>query len=182
MFLYNKSWDELLRVYNGWIWHENADVGPHYISEQEEGTQLGSIAWLRTEGSRVLAFVPFRGLPCRPFKGKWTKLGPAVDWWMTAIGLMNALRKLWNIAFRRFIVTVIKKTGGDEPDLIQDFDWHYIRNKRAAYLSPLLTERMVLSLTILALVLEPLRYITKWFLRRGSSYRRNWHQKSGRAT
>ena len=90
-------------------------------------------------------------------------------------------KRVWGIAFGKFLAVLIKKrVASDEPDLIQAFDWHHLRNKRGKYIEGMLTEGTLVALVIIGLVIEPLRYLTKWFLRRGSMFRRLNRQRSGK--
>ena len=77
-WLYQKSWDDFLAIYNGVIWHKDATVGPHYLSEDSPymGNDLCS---LKRSAARVTNLLLFRAAPQRPLKGKWTKKGQCLD-------------------------------------------------------------------------------------------------------
>lgn len=173
-YLYRKSWESFVAIFNGIIWATACTVGPHYALD------LVDFANLKHRAVVAIARVLFRSMPKRPCKGKWTKLGPCADWWMLALGTMNLLTRLWNIAYKEFLITVVKLACASEPELTQDFNWHELRSKRCKYIESGLTEATVTSLVILCIVLEPLRFLTKWFLKRGSSFRRTRRQKAGK--
>ena len=120
-------------------------------------------------------------MPTRPSKSKWTKYSVAADWWMLASGLMNLLSRLWPLAYQKLTLRAIKvgKNAGD-PELTQDFDWHNVEGKRCQFIGRSLGERLTQSLIITCIIFEPLRFHTKWWLRRSSIIGRVRNQQRGR--
>ena len=80
----------------------------------------------------------------------------------------------------KFLVTQPSKNSADA-DMIQDFDWRNLESKRYKYLDVHLTEATTISIVILAVVFEPLRWNAFWFIRRSSTQRRAAVQQKGGA-
>ena len=109
----------------------------------------------------------------KPEKGKWTKLGPCLDWRMVS-GIIGIFRKVFPIAFQRLgLKTVV---GGDDDAYLIDVDWHAVMGSRVSKVRQGLADPMMFScIIILAIVLEPIRWFTRWFLVRASTVRRLKH-------
>ena len=94
---------------------------------------------------------------------------------------MNILQKCWPTAYRPFLMKVVQAAAKhDEPELVQEFNWHELRDQRCKHLERGISEARTCEITILMVVYEPLRYLCFWFLRRGSSYRRTRRQQQGK--
>ena len=78
-FLYKKAWTDFLAIFNGWIWKTGCAIGPTYIDSLDE------VPGLKDRATRALVQLLFRGMPSRPSKKKWTKFGPALDWFIGAV-------------------------------------------------------------------------------------------------
>ena len=92
------------------------------------------------------------------------------------------LRRLFGRAFRRLKVSVTaqgSRHNSDDPAIQQDFSWRQLLGKRAAFMKENLTEATILSLTIIGVIFEPLRWLSRWFMRRSSVHRRVARQQRG---
>ena len=175
-FLYKQAWLAFVAIFNGCIWGAHSSIGPCYSA-----TIPHDLAKLRRQGAIAIVRLLHRTMPVRPVKGKWTKLGVCLDWWLLNLGVMNLMSKLWPCAYSAFMFQVKQVFEGDGEGLVEDFDWHQVRSKRATFIHGCLTEVVTMSITIMCVVLEPLRHLTFWFLRRGSTFRRVRRQQLGGA-
>ena len=103
----------------------------------------------------------------KPEKGKWTKLGLRLDWHMVS-GIMGIFKKVFPIAFQRLgLKTVV---GGEDAAYLIDVDWHAVMGSRVCKVREGFADPMMFScIIILAIVLEPIRLFTRWFLHRAST-------------
>ncbi len=73
----------------------------------------------------------------------------------------------------------------DQLVLMQDFDWHAMEGKRCTAYGERMkepsVEQTVVALVVQAIVLEPCRFLTSWFMRRSSIAHRTLAQQCGRA-
>lgn len=104
-----------------------------------------------------------------PQRGKWERLGPACDWWMLAMGMMDIVPRLRRDAYGKVKYTAVVAGAGGDPMRTQDFDWHRAKSTRCNYLCDSFSEALLLGLVAFAVgVLEALWWRQGWFKRRSS--------------
>ena len=59
-----------------------------------------------------------------------------------------------------------KAATSDEPLIVQDLHWRALESKRAMFVERTMGEAMLIKLIVLSLVLEPLRYMSRWWMKR----------------
>ena len=115
----------------------------------------------------------WRQQPTRPEKGKWTKTRPALDWHLLSQGLLGGVLNLWfGIAFGRLVLKQVMRFDEDQAFLL-DTHWHQVLGKRSQKVaSGLAGHTFFLPIVVLSVVLEPLRWLTRWWMRRSAPARR----------
>ena len=177
--LLKRAWDEYRRCFNGHIWRDEiVGIAKHHLLP-------GIVPPSRQAVVKAIAGVHFRSLPVSPQPKKWTKLGTSLDWHLLNVGCMNMLPRLLPRAFAKFSAPS-DGGGGDEEAkpfefLSGDFDYHKVESAMyRAYSAGVAAAPFLPSTIIMCIVMEPLRYITKWFLRRSSVARRTRAQLRSR--
>jgi hypothetical protein len=119
---------------------------------------------------RAICDVFFRSMPMRPSKGKWTKLGPSLDWWMEGLGVMGIVSRCWRVAYLKLSMRSTRDgPATKDPEILQDFHWHALEGARFTVINSTIHDAATLTwIIILCIVIEPLRFITQWFIRRSS--------------
>ena len=117
----------------------------------------------------------------RPSKGKWTKLGPSLDWWLIGLGCMGIVRRTWKLAFAKLSVRSCRQTtSSKDPEYLQDFHWHALEGARYNVVDRGIHDEGTLTwIIILCVVIEPIRFITQWYLARSSPVARAKAQMKG---
>ena len=113
---------------------------------------------------RATSRTVFRHAPTRPAVNKWTKLGPCVDVLLFGVLLHNILPAAF--ASLKVPVSQRKREDHDEDaDYWAEFDFIALQGKRyAAALKMLQDAGAAVAMIVLAIVLEPLRSVTCWFM------------------
>lgn len=178
------AWDRFLGFWNGHVWCDAPPaLGPHHCLTPQ-CRQGRSREACERRAAQTTADLAWRCQPCVPTKGKWTKLGPVLDWHLLAQGLMGVLQKCCQIAFGRLSVKLPQPESegqGHDQAYLVDVDWHAVQGQRCAKLLVGLADpKMFVDILCLALVLEPLRWLTRWFLRRSSVQRRLRRQQQSK--
>lgn len=110
-----------------------------------------------------------RHLPAVPVTSRWTKVGSCVDFLVGGLLCCNLLPRLFEHAFT-IMGTKGRQPRGhcdDELDIEewQQMNWHQVTSKRVdKSISFLQSRASMAKLLVLAVVLEPLRYLTTWLL------------------
>ena len=125
----------------------------------------------------------FRGMPPLPTKGKWTKLFTCLMWFVVA-GLQDVLSRSVPIAFGRMTVTPVQQQAGgdhqDDQEFVRDVSYHELRGKRCmAFCRGLRERNRWLIILLISIVVEPLAFLTRFFLRASSAVRRAKSQARG---
>ena len=167
------AWDRFLAFWKGRnIWRVSESIGPHYCHSPGccNGYDL-NVTKLRA--CKTVVDLLWRSQPVRPTKGKWTKLGPSIDWHIQS-GIMNMFAKTFVLAFDKMSLKVIKQGEQNEDTAyLIDVDWHAVRGSRCSKVLAGLSDNGTFArIVILGVVLEPIRWLTRWFLRRASITRR----------
>ena len=168
--LYSSQLDEFFKVFN--TQHSKA-LRHNCVSKS--CCQNYSIPVLRQRMARVIKSFVFAHMVTVPNKAKWTKTGPAVDWFLIS-GLSKILPTMWPGAFGKVQLSRISLNAAgtraepaDEAKL-----WRELRGKRikagASFMQDSSTHW---TLTVAALSMEPFRYLTTWFFRASSRRRRS---------
>ena len=98
----------------------NGTVGRTRLNQN---TMKMTFAALLPQGCKVFCLLALRFLPMAPQRGKWQRLGPAIDWWMLAMGMMGIVPSLWRTAYGKAKYTVVVMAGSkDDPMITQDSD------------------------------------------------------------
>ena len=110
-------------------------------------------------------------IPCRPEGGKWTKLGPSLDW--ACIGQVTGLlRDLIDTGFAPLIAEIDTGTFRDQSQIesgcTQELNWHQVSGVRLQAGRDIPTEHRKFQTAALIVVSHPTRYLTSWFLRRSA--------------
>ena len=176
-WLYAQAWKEFFALWTTCIW-----VAPGFcLAPNVVDVIPQNLPAYKARCAQKLVALLFRCMPVKPSKGKWTKFGRAIDFFLLSMGVQCAMMRSWVRAFSKLSVRAIQASTFADPDLEQDFHWHQLRGKREAFIRGSMNEDMLQRITICCIVLEPLKYITKWFMRRSSPVRRIKNQRAGKA-
>lgn len=126
--------------------------------------------------------IVYRFAPTVPTKSKWTKTGPCIDFHMLAQGF-DLLGRQFALAFggpKGMRVHIVKASGFEDQLIAEEISWHRVAGIRSAKAQEMLSDpQSYFRIAILAIVLEPIRYLTRWFMVEGSDRRRRQRQKLG---
>ena len=75
-------------------------LGPHYCSSPECCNNYDINTYVQ-KAVGVIVSLMWRCMPVKLTKGKWTKLGPNIDWHMICLGIQGILRLTYPIAFAK---------------------------------------------------------------------------------
>ena len=104
----------------------------------------------------------------RPEGGKWTKLGPALDWMGKNILIHEIGRLVAEEAFGKHEQQASQLVGDG---ITQQLNWHEVVGARVKCSLELMRDsREHIHVVMLMIVLKPVRYLTAWFLHRSSEY------------
>ena len=105
-------------------------------------------------------------LPVIPEAGKWTLLGPCVDWHLLGFAANRCIQHLTTVAFAALDLQLHAGKGVDG-----QLTWQELRGVRVTKSFKLVAEVDVeVRLCIYALVLEPVHYLTAWSLRKSKDF------------
>ena len=115
--------------------------------------------------------VLLRTLPGAPEHGKWTKLGPALDWHGLNMLFSPWLEKLTNEGLKA--IKVVDAIGEEQGDgVLGELHWHAVAGVRAKQSKILVASREdKLNVMGMLVTFFPVRYLTTWFLHRSSEHR-----------
>ena len=160
-----KAWDAFVAVFNGHL-----SEGPvHYCSSwaccQEDAGPGWNLSVMRKKMKRELINFMFACLPTTPSRGKWTKQGPCLAFFVRCLCCVNCLPLLWPFAFQGLSVQVMWGVDLADP-YTQEVNWSAVAGSRASRAGSLITQVSTPTvLLIFAIVLEPIQaYLTPWFL------------------
>ena len=140
---------------------------------------------LRVRALKAIAHLQLRGIAPKPARGKWHRDGPCLDWHLITVGLNNLLPGLLPFAHDASDFRITAASASASDGLInyetQDVSWHELKGLRFHTFWGHIRRPWTLVLIIVqALVMEPDRWLTGWFERRGSQKRRSRAQRLGR--
>ena len=179
-FLVKQAWTRFRSVFNGHIWRDDIAGMPDIHLSQLSGTASAA----KAKAPELFVNIFFRSLPLKPNLKKWTKYGQALDWHLVALGCCNFLPQLYKPAYQKIDLRVVKNAAaavGKDPE-VQELSWHELESKRhKAYGSVVAAPATLRSVIVLCIVLEPCRWLARWFMRRSSQWRRARAQRRGKA-
>ena len=177
---YEQAWRELRAFWNGPL-HVDA-VGPHYCTSAECCDNY-NITVTKRRAARTLSSLLFRLAPTLPSKAKWTRLGPCLDWHLLCQCVFgNVLKKLFPLAFGSMLVRIFASLGSEDQSYAQDVKWEHVAGVRlAAAKAGLARKENVVSIVIMSIFDEPVRWLTRWFMARSSHQRRHKSRERGKA-
>ena len=101
-------------------------------------------------------------LPWTPNRGKWTKTGPCVDFYFRS-NLCGVLAQVWNAAYGKDCYT--NNEASIDAGWFEETAWRALQGSRAKRGSKLVHDlEFPILTTMLAILLEPLRWLAGWFL------------------
>ena len=157
-----QSWDQFAATFNCMPDMAHATTAP--IDEGQ----------LRESFKAVASSLGVRTLPRVPQSGKWTKTGPALDDYMTLMCAVPLLSSAWGLAFGKEMHAESARAKADvEESRLESVAWVEVTNKRAQRSGRFRNDAdspAVLLTT--AIIMEPLRWLTGYFLWASSLARR----------
>ena len=116
--------------------------------------------------AKDLVAVWMAALPVTPGAGKWTLLGPCVDWHLVGFAANRCIQHLTTVAFAALDLPLHAGKGVDG-----QLTWQELRRVRVTKSLKFVGEvDFEIRLCIYALVLEPVRYLTAWSLRKSKDF------------
>jgi hypothetical protein len=153
------AWRDFLCIFNGHLWQGMV----HYCRDAQCCSGSDPVVTKQRMAKAIVGLV-FRAMPTVPVKSKWTKTGPCVDFFMNAISTCDILVTLWPIAFSRLRVRLV--ISSDDQAYVEEMNWHAVQSTRARAAGEMIAEPTSgPTLIIFALVMEPARWLTGWFLK-----------------
>ena len=176
LFQFNKTWNftsrqglmefilalrQLASVLNGrwWVDHlQHFCTGPSCCSSGKATAVLRAID--------ALMKAVFMKAPACPAVNKWSKLGPCVDILMFGLLVHQVLPRAF--ALMRLSGSVLQSFAGDDDgDYLAALDFSALQGKRYNASKVMLQDPTALvAIICLSIILEPLRVVTAWFMRR----------------
>ena len=152
-------------------------AGKHHVLTGEDAIPMSE---LRKEGGRALAKVVLRSIPISPNEKKWEKVPRALGWHLLATGILNFIPQAIGPAYESITLRVTCSSSTIADPEVHDVTFHQLEGGRHSFLQTNSRQPSTLpSVTILAMFWEPLRFIMKWFRKRGSLMRRSHAMATG---
>lgn len=157
-----KALAQFFAIFNGMV-SEGRLV--HYCRGQQ------CCATLAATHSKMVAAIlglVLRRIPGTPSATKWTKLGPCLD--ATLLGQLHGLwPKLFSTAFARLTFATDMKeaeVADIDPEVRSELTWHQVAGTRYKKATRLVRSEVDNEkLRIASVTMEPIRFLTRWFLR-----------------
>lgn len=160
---FRKALNEFFDVFNGLVSQGRL---VHYCRGRQCCANLAD-----SQNKMVLAILglTLRRIPGTPSATKWTKLGPCLDAMLVG-QLHNLWPKLFSTAFARMtFVTDVKSDVNPadvDPEVQSELTWHQVAGVRYQKANRLVRDEADNeNLRIAAVTMEPIRFLTRWFLR-----------------
>ena len=159
------AWGRFLAQWNGPYWIRGRVV--HYEPRGSTRERKDIVA----DMTNAYASVVFRTLPVGPEAGKWTKLGPSVDWHVKSDVVHGIVGHLMTLAFQQLTdsylqhpaETVDPRAEGRELEATQ---WHKMAGVRMQRVLELYEDTSTrVKLAILLIIIETTRHLTCFWLR-----------------
>ena len=112
------------------------------------------------EIAKAIVYVLLRGIPGKPEIGKWTKDGPALDWYVALSALGSLLQTIVGDAWRHMRVEV------REGVKVQELSFHELQGLRIKGARELVAApEACFNLKVITLCMNGTRYLTDFFLK-----------------
>lgn len=156
------AWVKLLELFNGcWCDFARSDTGGGVIIPHYSGGVHVDRQQLVKDMTQAAVKILLRVRPDKPEAGKWTKLGPAVDWLIAAMMPYNLLALLMDKAFGHLKVDTIEP-GGD----LRELTFHEKSGVRLQGSRRLVAdEDELFYFLLLTIALRAIRFVTCAYLR-----------------
>ena len=164
-----RLWRRLGKKWNGPLWKGVV----HHCKGRE---CCPSREVLIKEMALSLSLLVFNRMPTIPNKGKWTKTFQCVDWFLRALLVGRALQGVWRRAFSKAAskFRMVRLRNGELEIEECDVEWHRVQAKKMKRADTLLRDKNTpIIVCILALLLEPIRYLVAYYMTISSPARRN---------
>ncbi len=161
---FQRRLDALLAVCNGPL---GTAPWTHYCANESCCSGYDLVVTQRRMSEAIVGFF-FCSLPTIPSPSKWTKTGPCLDWVLGCLWVHSALPQIMDEAFSRAFVSSTLGAPRNEDDQLftEEVAWRQLEGKRMRLATEFFRKPDIsASLTILALVKEPLRWLTCVFLK-----------------
>ena len=155
---------------NGAIYKGNIEV---YISADCD------VADLKRRLVSVLQGLLLRRLPTTPIANKWTKLGPCIDFVVLLRLCCNLMKHLLDLAMEATDNERGARGSGTDPEMDsrmdEEFNWHKLNGIKLRNCKAKVADgEFMLRMIMLAVVLEPIRWLARWIIgQSGEMYRRS---------
>lgn len=162
------AWNEFRSVANG---HFSEGLR-HYCSSWEccRGYDI-NVTRLRAKAA--ITKLCFSTLPMVPSQGKWTTTYPCWLYYVRCLCLCSVLQGVWYIAFGKLSQTIVVDSKSDDPSYQIEISFHAVASKRVRAGRELIKRESTPELLLIfAIVVEPFRWLTGWFLHFSSPTRR----------
>jgi len=175
---FERAWADFTSFFNAkfWVDKEGSEGLVGHTCSSAECCGGYNLTIARARAAKVIARLLYRVMPTTPTKGKWTKLGGCLDWFLLSMGTMNILRLTFPLAYGRVDLAATSSAMdliSDDHVYVSDINWHSVQGKRRrSFEAGLNRPPTLVSVIVLSIVLEPLRWLTRWFMRRTSVVRR----------
>ena len=153
---WRSAWDVYLSINNGA--YRTDGIVHHCI-----GDCCGGGSWLKTRDklAQSITKLQYRFLPKPPPSNKWTKLFPALVWFLVAMLSGGLLKMSADTDFKG--VDIDRAVQPDaNPEVSQNVTWAKLAGSRLLRFRD--TVKDVVKITTLVLVVEPVAYITEHFI------------------
>ena len=163
-----KVWEEFLALCNGgfgddgkWRHHRSSPASCQGFSEEVLAEKLAN----------VIRKLHFCRKPGEPILAKWTKVGPALDWYLLAVLTNDLLSQAVKVAFADISTKEAEASGiiDEDAKFSEAGSWPVVRGVRLIRFRRITDDRP--PLIILCICLEPIRYLTEHFIQCASEMR-----------
>lgn len=155
------AWDDLLAFANAGTWHIDGAID-HWCTSPACCNNFSFDASLARARSVVLRTI-LAHKPGSLILKKWTKLGPAIDWFVRARWFSNLVGVLWDSAFSQYARDGLAEPTSDL--LLGELNWRKVRGSRVRVGGSFLqSDQYRVDVVALAVAIEPCRFLTYFFL------------------
>lgn len=154
-----RAWGQFREVFNCMPDLAHASVHPVPIEKLREQMRDATIS------------LCFSVLPTVPEAGKWTKTNPCIDYFLPSLCAVPIFQAVWDSAFGKG--EIVSETPETEQSWLEKVAWREVASKRVKRCVGFVhNPRTPPLLLLVALLHEPLRWLTGYFLHVSSRRRR----------